>query len=231
MGNIHEIASSVFFKKDFATARSLIEGAFSAMTLFELPENTSQNESNKYLGFEKAESLIPLYRFVLDACNPHEAYALVQRRCEESHLPWGTNISLQSAADLLYYAVTIDKEPDKIADRHEGFLNAYPKLRDKTQFAATFRCLKEHTCTLMEHGRNFVPQWWAFCFDCDLFGFRGICGGCAQSCHKGHRVAYKYFSTEAYCDCPGHEVPAVAKPNVAEDSFEDSLDQAFTDEE
>jgi len=44
---------------------------------------------------------------------------------------------------------------------------------------------------------------WHQCYTCKLMGFYGLCGYCVGSeCHKGHKTAFKYISSGAYCDCP-----------------------------
>jgi len=43
---------------------------------------------------------------------------------------------------------------------------------------------------------------WHHCYTCKLDKFYGLCGYCVDAaCHKGHKTAFKYISTSAYCDC------------------------------
>eukprot|EP01125_Pyxidicula_operculata_P020844 TRINITY_DN7823_c0_g1_i1.p1 TRINITY_DN7823_c0_g1~~TRINITY_DN7823_c0_g1_i1.p1 ORF type:complete len:334 (-),score=19.88 TRINITY_DN7823_c0_g1_i1:139-1104(-) len=58
--------------------------------------------------------------------------------------------------------------------------------------------------------------YWHVCFTCGMTGFIGLCATCAEYCHKGHAVAFKYISSGAYCDCVSHHSHDINDKSVVE---------------
>jgi arsenate reductase-like glutaredoxin family protein len=68
----------------------------------------------------------------------------------------------------------------------------------------TKEAIKMNICTFSVTGTTFVHQKWYFCQDCDLVEHKGCCEACASTCHKGHKLVERNFSS-FYCDCGAGE--------------------------
>ena len=59
---------------------------------------------------------------------------------------------------------------------------------------------RRSSCTYGSTKTSFKQQKFYRCYDCFTGDNLGVCEGCKDVCHKGHRVKYEGFMT-AYCDC------------------------------
>eukprot|EP00457_Paulinella_chromatophora_P002078 gb/GEZN01002082.1/.p1 GENE.gb/GEZN01002082.1/~~gb/GEZN01002082.1/.p1 ORF type:complete len:842 (+),score=133.27 gb/GEZN01002082.1/:32-2527(+) len=61
--------------------------------------------------------------------------------------------------------------------------------------------IKDGRCTFMVTGRNFCPQEYYRCQDCNLIDTKGCCVSCAHICHNGHTLLGPVPSSSFFCDC------------------------------
>eukprot|EP01126_Amoeba_proteus_P013794 TRINITY_DN15915_c0_g1_i1.p1 TRINITY_DN15915_c0_g1~~TRINITY_DN15915_c0_g1_i1.p1 ORF type:complete len:263 (-),score=28.00 TRINITY_DN15915_c0_g1_i1:107-895(-) len=73
----------------------------------------------------------------------------------------------------------------------------------------TMDCLKTWgyitPCTVATYGTRPISQLYAECQTCSLTGEEGVCRGCIETCHKGHKIHISLSDSRRtfYCHCGG----------------------------
>jgi len=66
-------------------------------------------------------------------------------------------------------------------------------------------CVRNGKCTYTITGKDYKPQKWYYCYTCGFVDREGVCEGCANVCHKGHKLSEAKDATTGssgfYCDC------------------------------